>query len=194
MADGYHATLVDVPHVDTATLAAGLAHVRAAPTDHGVLARIVARTAEGERVVLTAGELTRSDSLVGDDWARRPSRRSADGLAHPDMQLNVTGIRFLALIAPDEADQILAGDQLHVDLDLSEDGLPAGTRLRIGEATIEITDQPHTGCAKYRRRFGEEALRFVNSLEGRALNLRGRNARVVVPGTIGAGDAISRLG
>ena len=81
-----------------------------------------------------------------------------------------------------------------MDLDLSEDGLPAGTRLRIGEATIEITDQPHTGCAKYRRRFGEEALRFVNSLEGRALNLRGRNARVVVPGTIGAGDAISRLG
>lgn len=180
-------------HIDTDAIEAGMDHVRAAPADHGRLARIVARPATDERVVLAAGELSRAEGLVGDDWIRRPSRRSDDGGPHPDMQLNVTSIRFLELIAPDDADQVLAGDQLHVDLDLSEEGLPAGTRLQVGGAVIEITDQPHTGCAKYRRRFGEDALRFVNSPTGRALNLRGRNARVVEPGPIQTDDPIVRL-
>jgi MOSC domain-containing protein YiiM len=88
---------------------------------------------------------------------------------------------------------MLAGDQLYVDLDLSPVNLPPGTRLALGSAVIEVTDQPHLGCAKFAARFGEEALRFVNSRVGRGLRLRGLNARVVVSGTVRAGDAIRKL-
>ena len=88
---------------------------------------------------------------------------------------------------------MLAGDQLHVDLDLSTTNLPAGTQLAIGDvAVIEITDQPHTGCAKFADRFGAEALRFVNIGAGKELRLRGLNAKVVVPGPIRAGDRIRK--
>jgi MOSC domain-containing protein YiiM len=87
----------------------------------------------------------------------------------------------------------LAGDQLYVDLDLSTQQLSAGNRLAIGTAVIEITPKPHRGCAKFAERFGADALRFVNTGIGLALNLRGRNARVVCPGTIHQGDVVRRL-
>jgi MOSC domain-containing protein YiiM len=80
-----------------------------------------------------------------------------------------------------------------VDLDLSEANLPAGTRLVIGSAIVEVTDQPHTGCAKFVERFGLDAMKFVNSEIGRELHLRGINARVVQPGTIRVGDTVRRI-
>ena len=77
------------------------------------------------------------------------------------------------------------------DLDLSEASLPAGTRLSLGTATIEVTDQPHRGCAQFSARFGVDALRFVNGPAGRELRLRGINAKVVVPGRVRRGDPIT---
>jgi MOSC domain-containing protein YiiM len=176
-----------------AELEAGLNHVRAAPADDGRLDLIVARPGLGARKVLTTGDLSLTDGLVGDTWDQRPSSRSADGGPHPDMQLNVINARLSALIAEDEEHRALAGDQLHVDLDLSHENLPAGTRLAIGAAVIEVTDQPHTGCAKFAARFGREALRFVNVGEGKARRLRGLNARVVQPGPVAVGDAVRKL-
>jgi len=87
----------------------------------------------------------------------------------------------------------IAGDQLYVDLDLSLDNLPAGTRLQIGDAVLEVTALPHTGCAKFSARFGSDAARWVNTPSGRELNLRGINARVVTPGQVRRGDAIRKL-
>jgi MOSC domain-containing protein YiiM len=52
---------------------------------------------------------------------------------------------------------------------------------------------PHTGCGKFARRFGVEALKFVNSGVGRELNLRGRNARIVTGGTVRTGDTVRKL-
>ena len=106
----------------------------------------------------------------------------------------VMGSRVIDLLAGgDRTAWPLAGDQLYVDLDLGVANLPAGTQLAVGDAVIEVTVPAHTGCAKFRARFGSEALRFVNSPEGRALRLRGLNARVVRPGTVRRGDAIRRL-
>ena len=85
------------------------------------------------------------------------------------------------------------GDKLYIDLDLSEQNLPAGTRLQIGAAVVEITPEPHTGCGKFVERFGLDAMKFVNGPLGRSLRLRGLNARVVKPGTIRAGDVVSKL-
>ena len=146
------------------------------------------------REVLDEAELSTADGVVGDTWNVRGSGRTDDGRAHPDMQLNVINARLSRLVGGDDDDvRALAGDQLHVDLDLSLDNLPAGTRLAIGDAVIEVTEQPHTGCAKFAARFGEEALRFVNVGRGKQLRLRGLNAKVVTPGTIRRGDTITKL-
>ena len=180
-------------NLTSAELEQGLDDIRRAPKDQGVLRMVVRRPAIGAREVLAAGELDRTAGLIGDNWSTRGSRRTADGQAHPLMQVNIMGARTIALIAGDETRWPLAGDQLFVDLDLSEDALPAGSRLRIGDAVLEVTTEPHTGCDKFVSRFGVDAMKFVNSPAGRRLRLRGLNARVVEPGTIRPGDAVVRL-
>lgn len=178
-------------HLTTADLEAGLPHVRQAPADQGTVQLIVRRPAVDEREILEEAQLTLDEGVAGDTWKDRPSRRTPDGTAHPDMQLNIIGARLAHLISGgDEARAALAGDQLHVDLDLSETNLPPGTRLRIGDAVIEVTEQPHTGCKKFAARFGTEALKFVNAPEHQHLHLRGINAKVAEPGTIRRGDTI----
>lgn len=155
---------------------------------------MVARPAAGERQVLETGRLELAVGLVGDNWAERSSSRTDDGSAHPDMQLNLINSRFSDGIARGDHDRrILAGDQLHVDLDLSESNVPPWTKLAIGEAVIEVTDQPHTGCAQFSQRFGVNTMRFTKTDEGSALHLRGINARVHTPGTIRPGDAIRKI-
>ena len=101
--------------------------------------------------------------------------------------------RAIALVAQSTDRWALAGDQLYIDLDLSTDNLPPGTRLRLGSAVIEVTAQPHTGCGKFAARFGTEAAKFVNSPEGKKLRLRGLNAKVVAPGVIRVGDMARKL-
>jgi len=178
-------------HPTTAELEAALDHIRRSPTDVGRLEAIVRRPAPFEREVLEEGELSLAEGLVGDCWRSRGSRHTDDGAAHPEMQLNVRNSRALAAVCPDPTRRPLAGDQLHVDLALGPDDLPPGTRLAIGTAVIEVTARPHRGCAKFRDRFGVDAMRFVNSPVGRQLNLRGINAKVVEPGTVRVGDAIT---
>jgi hypothetical protein len=171
----------------------GLAEIRRSPLTVGVVELIVRRPAIGERQILHVGELNLAEGLAGDSWNQRSSKRTDDGSPHPDMQLNVINARVSRLLADDDADRALAGDQLHVDLDLSGANLPAGTRLGLGSAIIQVTDQPHTGCAQFTQRFGLAAHRWVNSPAGRELNLRGINARVLQPGTVASGDVITKL-
>jgi MOSC domain-containing protein len=182
-----------IAHLTTAQLQAGLAMIRRAPRDNGVLEMIVRRPAVRAREVIDEGELDVADGLVGDNWRQRSSNRTTDGSPHPDMQLNVISSRVAALVAQVKERWQLAGDQLYVDLDLSAANLPPGTRLAIGSAVIEVTRQPHTGCAKFVERFGVDAMKLVNSPLGRELNLRGINARVVKPGTIRVGDRLTKL-
>lgn len=174
-------------------LEAGLGHIRQSPPDHGTLELIVRRPAIGERETLEAGELDPTVGLLGDTWNQRPSRSSADGGPHPDAQLTVVNARAMALIAQVPDRWQLAGDQLYVDLDLSEANLPAGTRLAIGTAIIEITAKPHTGCTQFSQRFGTDARKFVTTDAGRELRLRGINAKVVEPGIVSRGDGITKV-
>jgi len=170
-----------------------LAEVKQSPLDHGRLGLIVRRPTTGEREVVATAELDTALGLVGDNWLARGSRSAADGLAELDAQLNIMNIRCAALVAGDDARIPLAGDQLFVDLDLSAANLPAGTRLQIGTAVIEVTAKPHTGCAKFTQRFGLAAHRWVNGKIGKAERLRGICARVAVAGTISAGDEITKV-
>ena len=180
-------------HLSTAELEAGLDDIRRSPTDDGRVELIVRRPAVDEREVLEEGQLDLAEGLVGDTWNVRGSSRTPDGGPHPDMQLNVINARAASLVADHTDRRALAGDQLHLDLDLSTDNLPAGTRLALGTAIIEVTAQPHTGCKKFSARFGSDAWRFVNSPVGKELRLRGLNARVVVPGIVRRGDTVRKV-
>jgi hypothetical protein len=182
-----------VEHPTAVELTDGLDQILRSPNDEGDLKLIVRRRGESEREVLTEAALDLSEGLVGDTWRSRGSRRAPDGLADPKMQLTVMNARVAALVAVDDYRWKLAGDQLYVDLDLSEANLPPGSRLAVGSAVIEVTDAPHLGCKKFRERFGEDALRFVNSDVGRKLRLRGVNTRVIAPGRVRPGDTIRKL-
>ncbi len=177
-------------HLSADALTAGLDAIRLAPRDVGRLELIVRRPQIEAREILDEAELDLHVGVVGDTWNQRSSGRTDDGSPHPDMQINIMNARSAALIARTKDRWPLAGDQLFVDLDLSGANLPPGTRLAIGSAVLQVTDQPHTGCAKFVARFGLDAMKFVNSTVGRELNLRGINARVVQAGRIHAGDAV----
>jgi hypothetical protein len=181
-----------VKHLSTDELEAGLSYVRDSPSDGGTVVLIARRPAVDEREVLTGARLDTEAGLAGDNWPMRPSMRTADGSPHPGMQVTMMNSRAALLIAHDLERRVLAGDQLYADLDLSAANLPPGTRLALGSAVLEVTDQPHLGCAKFAGRFGQDALRFVNSRVGRELRLRGLNARVVVSGTVHTGDTIRK--
>ncbi len=170
-----------------------MAGVEASPRDHGTLHAIVRRPERDRREVVNEATLDLETGLVGDDWLARGSSSQPDGRANPDSQLTIMSVRVLAAIEPDESRWALAGDQLLVDLDLSIEALPAGSRIRIGETELEISETPHTGCAKFSGRFGSDALRWINSPVGRGLRLRGMNARVVRGGVVRVGDIIQTV-
>lgn len=182
-----------IRHLTLAELEAGLPEIRRAPADGGRLALIVRRPATDARDLVERAELDPAVGLVGDNWQARGSKAMPDGSAHPDAQVTLTNVRAIAHIAQDPARWPLAGDQLYVDLDLSDDNLPPGTRLAIGGAVVEVTALPHNGCAKFAARFGPDAMRFVNSPEGKRLHLRGINAKIVVGGAIRVGDTAHKL-
>jgi hypothetical protein len=184
---------MSVRHLSFEELLAGLGAIESSPRDRGTLQLIVRRPEIGAREVLQEGELDTAVGLVGDTWRIRPSSRTTDGSPHPDMQINIMNARAVALLAQSADRWALAGDQLFLDLDLTDENLPPGTRLAIGTAVIEITAQPHTGCDKFAARFGADATRFVNSAEGKRLHLRGINAKVVRSGTIRVGDVAVKV-
>lgn len=161
--------------------------------DLGRLEVIVRRPDVDVRDVLAEARLDADVGLVGDTWRARGSPRMSDGGPDPDAQVTLMSVRVLAAIEPDRDRWPLAGDQLLVDLDLAVASLPPGTRLGIGAAILEVSPAPHTGCAKFSSRFGSDALRWINSPDGRLARRRGMNTRVVLGGVIRAGDAIRRL-
>lgn len=184
---------MDAKHLTMAELEAGLDEIRRSPKDEGELKLIVRRPRTDEREVLEEGELHLLEGLMGDSWKTRASSRTTDGSPHPDMQLNIMNARAIALLAQEKERWALAGDQLFIDLDLSAENLPPGTRLALGSAVIEVTAQPHTGCKKFVARFGLDAMKFVNSSVGKELHLRGINARVVEPGVIRVGHRARKI-
>ncbi len=180
-------------HLSFEQLEAGLDHVRQAPRDSGVLELLVRRPAVEAREELITGDLDLEVGLVGDNWLARGNPSTTDGRANREAQITVMNARAVSLLAVTRERWALAGDQLYVDLDISVGNLPPGTRLSVGEAVIEVTAEPHTGCGKFSARFGPAARRFVNSPVGTQLRLRGLNARVVVPGRIQVGDEVRKL-
>jgi hypothetical protein len=179
-------------HLSYQSLDAGLEKIRDSPRDSGQVILVVRRPEAGMRELLEEVLLDPEAGLAGDNWLTRGSTSTQDGSADPDRQLTVMNARAAQLVACGPDRMPLAGDQLYVDLDLSVGNLPAGSLLAVGQAVLQVSDAPHLGCAKFVGRFGAEAMRFVNSRQGRQLRLRGMNTRVVQPGLVRPGDAVTR--
>jgi MOSC domain-containing protein YiiM len=180
-------------HLGLPDLEEGLLEIRRSPADRGKLELIVRRPQTEVREVLVEGELDLREGLLGDNYFARGSSMTGDGSAHPEMQITIMNARTIALVARTKERWQLAGDQLFVDMDLSHDNLPAGSRVRIGSAVLEVTSPPHNGCKKFAGRFGQDAARFVNSVEGKRLRLRGVNTKVASEGTIRVGDVVEKM-
>ncbi len=184
---------MSVRHLSTEELDAGLGEIQRSPKDEGVLVMIVRRPQIEEREVLQEAQLDLAEGVVGDRWMNRSNGRTPDKSPHPEMQLNIMNARVMALVAQSTERWPLSGDQLYLDMDLSGENLPVGTRLALGDAVIEITAQQHTVCAKFGSRFGVDAMKWVHSPLGKQLHLRGVNAKVVRSGMVRVGDRARKL-
>ncbi len=180
-------TIVETPgviHLSKAELEAGVEIIRQSPKDKGQLQLIVIRPEGEKRIVLQECELSPVGGAHGDNWESRGTTLKA--------QVTLMNSRAAALMAQSPDRWQLAGDQLYVDFDLSDDNLKPGDHLKVGAAILEVSDKPHTGCAKFSARFGVEAHRFVNSEMGKFLHLRGINATVVQSGVVMVGDVVTK--
>ena len=177
----------------TQKLEEGLDLIKKSPNDNTLVDMIVCRPREGNRKILQEGFLDKEKGLMGDNWIERGSSKTTDGSSHPDMQLNIMNSRSIALIAQQKNRWQLAGDQLFIDINLADKNIPAGTRLSIGDAVIEVTAIPHNGCKKFTERFGIDAVNFVNSPVGKELHLRGVNAKIIKSGKINVGDMVKKI-
>ena len=173
-------------------LEANLSEIRKSPSQQGVVDLIVCRPQKNTRQELDTGELTIEEGLVGDNWKMRAAG-SKDKSVHQNTQLAFINSRVISVIANNKDRWELAGDQFYVDFDLSKNNVPSGARLKIGTAIREVTAEPHLGCKKFAERFGKDAVKFVNSSNGKLLNLRGIHARVIVPGKVIAGSCIAKV-
>jgi hypothetical protein len=169
------------------------ADVRNAPKDSAIVTLLVARPGTDLRETVTEAVLDVEQGMVGDDWMARGSWKKAGTPANVEAQVTLMSTRVLAAMEPDESRWPIAGDQVYLDLDLSEENLPVGTRLLVGDAEVEVTALPHTGCSKFASRFGHDALRWISTHEGRALRMRGMYVRVLRTGTVHVGDVVRRL-
>lgn len=172
-------------------LETGIAEIQGSPSHKGTVDLIVRRPIKGEREVIDTAEIDLKQGLVGDIWLKNSLNKYPDRPINFDSQLTLMNSRTVALIAKTKDRWPLAGDQFYVDFDLSEANLPPGTMLNIGTAQIQVTAEPHLGCKKFLERYGKDALILVNSKQGRLLNLRGINAKVIMPGVVKVGDQVS---
>jgi MOSC domain-containing protein YiiM len=153
------------------------------PRNEGTVRALCLRIGDDRHLTPDAVEATATGGLDGDRWAARDPGTDPDGATAVTL-MNAAVAELVADGQPIDT----AGDNIYVDLDISLDNLPPGTLLRVGSAVLRVSEPPHTGCAKFRDRFGLDALRWVSTPEGRAQRLRGVNCSVEQPGTIRVGD------
>lgn len=170
-----------------------LKKIQASPKDSGSVLLIVRRPVTEEREIITQGRLIPSAGLEGDNWRERGSSSMPDGSANPEAEVTLMNTRVIQALTEDETRWALAGDQFFVDFELSEENIPAGSRLMLGSAILEVSSLPHNGCKKFSARFGVDALKFISMAENKPLRMRGINAKIIQAGEVKQGDLIRKV-
>ena len=182
-----------VNHLDMNGLEAGIDYILDTPDDKGLVHMIVSRPETGIRKILKSASLDTIEGLIGDNWKDRGSSSTSDKSADPETQITIMNSRVIELIAQTNDRWKLAGDQLFIEIDISRNNLPPGSKLKVGSAVIEVSGKPHTGCQKFSQRFGLDALKFVSTPMGQELCFRGINARVMKSGIVTVGDVVNKV-
>jgi len=173
-------------------LDAGLEHIKNSPTNNGPLEMIVVRPETQERTELKSCQLSSALGVHGDRWLANSWKTLPDGSSDPEVQVAITNIRCIDLVAGQRERWNLLGDNLYIDFDLSEDNIRIGDQLSIGSTILEVSREPNYGCAKYLKHFGKDALKFLNTAEGKQLRLRGIFAKIIKDGTVTVGDTVTK--
>jgi MOSC domain-containing protein YiiM len=154
------------------------------PRDEGRVERCVLRTGPGSRRTAERVRLEVGRGVVGDAWV---------GHEHstPGNEVSLMNVHMLrAVCEGDEERMPLSGDNLLVDLDLSEANLPVGTRLHLGDALLRVSPDPHRPCGKFVERFGARSAKRVARANRRGLRGRGLLCIVERGGSVAVGDTI----
>ncbi len=180
-------------HATLSELESALPDIFQSPKEGGVIRLIARRPAVGEREVLQEAVIDLEQGVVGDNWKTKVSRSNPGKGPHPQKQVNLMNARVVQAVALTQERWALAGDQLYVDMDLSEANLPVGTQLQVGSAVLEITPPLHLGCGKFAARFGADSIKFINAPDRRALRFRGVHTQVISGGSVRKGDRVTVL-
>ena len=156
------------------------------PRERGQVADLVLRPPgyqQGARRVVEELELDPERGAIGDKWETDPE-------GQPEAQIALINVHVIRSLARGHSDASMSGDNLHVDLDLTEANLPPGTRLDVGQAQLEVSSMPHRPCASFASRFGASGAKKVARADRRGRRGRGVLCTVVRGGVVRVGDEI----
>ncbi|MEM7334639.1 MAG: MOSC domain-containing protein [Chloroflexota bacterium] len=179
--------------LDMTQLNEGIPVILESPKNNGRIDLITIRPATNERVLKDEVEISIENGVEGDNWKTRGSNSMPDKSSNPEAKITIMNSRVIKHITQSDSGWEWAGDQFFVEMDLSEENLPAGQQLQLGTAVLEVSAVPHTGCAKFVARFGKDAHKFVNNQYGRSQRFRGVNLKVIKGGTVKVGDTAQKI-
>ncbi|MGQ0567857.1 MAG: MOSC domain-containing protein [Gemmobacter sp.] len=179
--------------VTAAELDAALPAILAAPHNAGVVRLLCTRPKPNARAFPEVLTLTRAVGVAGDYHPSQPWLTLPDGRPDPRIEVSIMPWRVLDLVWRDRDRVAHPGDNIAVDMTLSETDLPAGTRLAVGTAILRVSDVPNDGCVKWKVRCGRAAYDWIVTPEHLRLRLRGLYALIEQDGQVRLGDTIRRL-
>lgn len=168
--------------------------IMAAPKDGAAIEMLCLRPAMGERRFVDEIHVTREEGIPGERWLTQPWMRLPGGQPDPAIQVSFLQRRVLDLVWRDREGTPHPGDTFVVDMDLSEANLPAGSLLQVGSAVLEVSTVFNNACAKWKKRYGDDALDWVRAYENKEFRPRGVLAKVHRDGVFRAGDRLTRIG
>lgn len=174
-------------------LAAAIPHVLAAPATDGPVHLLCTRPTRNARRFEQTLSLTRQHGVAGDREMQEPWLKLDDGRPDPRIQVSILPLRVLDLVWRDRETVAFPGDTIIADLDMSEDNLPEGSLIRAGTAVLRVSDIWNRGCAKWRKRYGNDAYAWTSNESHKSLRLRGILCSIEEDGTVSIGDVISKL-
>ncbi|MEM7789828.1 MAG: hypothetical protein AAF546_00370 [Verrucomicrobiota bacterium] len=165
-----------------------------AECETGRVCELMKRPEEGSHIPVKSLYLDPVEGIQEDRWSETSWLRLPNGKPDPRVQVSINNINVMRVFTGSAPDSIFrCGDNLYVDFNLTELNLPSGTLLKVGTATLEVSDIQNDACGKFADRFGTEAFQFVRHPENLPYRLRGIFCSILLSGVVNVGDSIVKL-